>query len=127
MAAPDVKALILHTIDQRDSRPADLIVELLATSRVSESQIAGFRELAAQPFVCDVVCDVTLPEHPGLRVFSHGISASSRCYWGAIRFMIRCVKVRGATGVEFSEPRINTGDFALLRIGADCCGALRMD
>ena len=49
------------------------------------------------------------------------------CYWGAIRFVIRCGDVRGATGNESSELRINTSDFALICIGADCCAALRMD
>ena len=49
------------------------------------------------------------------------------CYWGAIRFAIRCGRVRSATGNEFLERRINTADFALLCIGADCCGALGMD
>ena len=83
MAAPDVKALILHTIDQRDYRPADLIVELLATSRVSESQIAGFRELAAQPFVCDVLCAITLSEHPGLRL-STGVSSGVSWFCGLL-------------------------------------------
>jgi hypothetical protein len=53
--APDVKALILETIQQRDYRPADLIVELLATSRVSESQVKS--GLAA--LVDDRIVDLT--------------------------------------------------------------------
>ena len=55
--APDVKALILHTIEQRDYRPADLIVELLATSRVSESQVKSGLAALVEDRVVDLTAD----------------------------------------------------------------------
>jgi hypothetical protein len=55
--APDVKALILHTIEQRDYRPSELIVELLATSRISESEVKSGLAALVEDRVVDLTPD----------------------------------------------------------------------